>query len=136
MQCQEAQTMMNALVDGELPHKQADCLHRHFEDCQPCAREFNALRTLVRSLDAMSVAKVPVRLARKTMQRFRAEHPAPSFIEWWQNLGFGLRSATCSVIIAGLLLGFGLGASLTSLQNTAEPHGLVTAVHFTGGILP
>jgi anti-sigma factor RsiW len=127
---------LNAWVDGELPDEQTVRVGRHLEACRSCAREAEALRTLSTALNDMPAFRTPARLARKTMRKFRAELEAPGIIEWWRSLGFVMRSATCSAMIAGLLFGVGIGRCLTILQASAASNGFINMLYPTGGILP
>lgn len=136
MECQDVNEMLDAWLDGELSPDSAAQLSRHLEICRSCAREADALRILIASLNAMPTVKAPSQLARKTMQKFRACFDHPGILEWWRSLGFSMRSAACGATMAGLLMGIVLGASLTVLPTDAGGNGYIEVLYHTGGMLP
>lgn len=136
MRCRDAKQKINAWVDGELPKETAADLSRHIEGCNTCAREAEALKGLAATLDRLPAVHAPDHLSRTTMRRFRQEMEMPGLVEWWRGLGLLMRGAVCGAATGGLVLGVGLGSSLTALQISAAAPWLINIVYHTGGILP
>jgi anti-sigma factor RsiW len=136
MKCRDAKQKLNAWVDGELPEKAAARLSRHLEVCPSCAREAKALQHLAAALARLPAVPPPAHLSQTTLRRYRREMEKPGLVEWWRGLGLLMRGAVCSAATGGLVLGVGLGSSLTALQTTAAASGLISIVYHTGGILP
>jgi anti-sigma factor RsiW len=136
MKCRDAKEKVNAWVDGELTKAAAAQLSRHMEGCPSCAREAEALQRLAAALDRLPAAPPPAHLSKTTLRRFRQEIDKPGLVDWWRSLGLVMRGAVCSAATGGLVLGVGLGSSLTALQTTVAASGLISIVYHTGGILP
>jgi anti-sigma factor RsiW len=136
MKCSDAKQKFNGWVDGELPKEAAADLSRHIQGCNACAREAEALKQLAATLDRLPAAPAPAHLSQSTMRRFRQEMKKPGLVEWWRGLGLLMRGAVCGAATGGLVMGIGLGNSLTALQTSAAAPWLINIVYHTGGILP
>jgi anti-sigma factor RsiW len=121
--------MLNAWIDHELPDHLADQVTRHIEQCQSCQYEASALRRLSKALNAMPSIVAPARLTRNTLKAFRDSFHHPGFLEWWQSLSFSMRSAACSMAIAGLLFGIFLVISLPSYQTSFVESTYISAIY-------
>lgn len=135
MDCLNIRTLLNAYVDAELSADLAEKVRRHLDLCPGCTSEVVALEQLAKHLGALPEIRVPTALARRTRKAFRASLEKPTLADWWQNMGLYMRGAVCGVALAGLLFGFILGGSLSSLPDpSANSH--LLAFSDTEGILP
>lgn len=135
MDCLNTRELLNAYVDAELPPNLTEEVRRHLDLCPGCTSEVVALQQLAKRLDALPEIRVPTTLARRTLKAFRTSLEKPTFADWWQNMGLYMRGAVCGVALAGLLFGFILGGSLSSLPDTSVNSYLI-AFSETEGILP
>ncbi len=136
MNCQHVNERLDAWADGVLPEDQKKAVEQHLAECTACAGQAASLRILVDSLAAMPAVQAPRQLAVKTMKAFRSNFRPPGMLEWWLSLGPAMRSASCSVAVAGLLLGIGLGSSLFGLLVSGSGGGIPDAISYAGGFLP
>ena len=97
MKCHEAQELLSAWLDGELPEAVGAALTAHVEWCATCRREWLQLKALDAALDNLA-APVPPGLAEKVAARVRRPARRPG----WQS----------AALAACLVLGIALGGSL------------------------
>lgn len=136
MECINVMEMIDAWVDHELPDNLASQISLHVEQCQSCRHEADALRQLSKALNTIPPVNEPARLIKNTLNVFRSAYNNPGFLEWWQNLGFSMRSFVCGMAMAGLLFGFILGVNINSYKTDASANTYLASLYPVEGILP
>jgi len=114
MNCQEANSLMSALHDGELAPDERQAVEAHVASCATCSQRLESIRRLTGLVESTPVPGVPGSLLHKIEQSLAA--PAP-FWTWWQ-FGLSRRSAVGALLVAAAALaGF-----LVIWQLASPPH--------------
>jgi hypothetical protein len=140
--CRKHQSSFSAYLDGAVSGKQMQQIARHLEACSGCAREFDTLRAMQRTLATLGPAKAPadlglkLRLAISHEQAKRESSWLDSLSLKWDNVirpmlvqvsaGF----AGAVVLIGGIGLLLGMVAVPQPVMANDEPLGAMTAPHY------
>src|ERR1700751_1900646 len=145
--CRRYQSYFSAYLDGAVSGKQMQRIAQHLDSCSECTREFDALRSLQRSLASLGPAKAPadlglkLRLAISHEQARRKSSWRDSLSLKWENtvrpmivqVSAGFAGAVLLVGTIGLLLG--MVAVPEPVMANDEPLGAMTAPHFLYSIV-
>ena len=119
MQCKDAQAMLDAWIDGELPEE----LHKAFEDhlriCKICSDEAEDLRMLNLCLDTHPPVQPSPNLQKRIMEAFveaSAFRDPVRWRTWWTSLGWQFQTAMAAGALIGLSIGCHLGGDWTGTQ--------------------
>jgi anti-sigma factor RsiW len=99
---EEAETLVHALLDGELDAGQARGLEAHLDGCPRCSVQFAAFRDL-----RQAIAAVDLRLAAPAALRQRIEKALPAPVAWRQPVKREPNRR-------GFLTGFAFGTALSA----------------------
>jgi mycothiol system anti-sigma-R factor len=105
MDCNEAQELMHAYMDGELDPPSALRFEKHHASCAACSEAYGKLRALHEAIKADApVYDAPARLRQKIRAQLQENRPpvrkTPRWSWTWVN--FGLATA-CSTVLAVLI---------------------------------
>jgi len=102
MHCVDAQSALEAHVDGELSLERAAFLEQHLAGCDECRAELARLRAVVDALEAWPLMPEPARLRARVMAQVQPHPALPRFRVHWSDLAISLAGA--GVVFAFTLL--------------------------------
>jgi hypothetical protein len=140
--CRKHQSSFSAYLDGAVSGKQMQQIARHLEACSGCAREFDTLRAMQRTLATLGPAKAPpdlglkLRLAISHEQARRESSWLDSLSIKWDNairpmlVQVSAGFAGTVVLIGGIGLLLGMVAVPQPVMANDEPLGAMTVPHY------
>jgi hypothetical protein len=140
--CQKCQSAFSDYLDGAVSGQRMQEIAAHLEACAQCAREFDSLRAMQRSLALLGPAKAPsdlglkLRLAISHAQAERKSSWLDAFSLKWDNsirpmlvqVSAGFAGAV--VLVGGIALLLGMVAAPEPVMANDEPLGAITAPHY------
>ncbi len=150
--CKEIQASFSAYLDGAIGGHSMQQIARHIEgvdgigsgtaECEACAREFAAWRTMQNALSALGPVKAPADLSLRLRLAISREHARRSsrlldrLSLAWDNavrpmlLQVSAGFAGSVVLVGGLALLLGVVAAPQEVLANDEPLGAITAPHY------
>jgi anti-sigma factor RsiW len=145
--CSKNRSFFSAYIDGAVSGQQMQEIARHLEGCVECNREFEAMRTLQRSLTELGPIKPPADLGLRLRLAISHEH-AQSKSNWFDTLSVKWDNAIrpmlmqvsagfagAVVMIGGVALLLGMVAAPEPVMANDEPLGALTAPHYVSSVL-
>jgi hypothetical protein len=140
--CRKLKSSFSAYLDGAVSGRQMQQIARHLETCAGCSQEFNALRSIQKTLTTLGPAKAPedlglkLRLAISHEQARRKSSWLDTLSVKWDNairpmlvqVSAGFAGAVILVGSIGLLLG--MVAVPEPVMANDEPLGAMTSPHY------
>jgi hypothetical protein len=134
-------------LDGAIPGVAMAAIANHLTDCNPCAEEFAALRTVQQSLADLGPAKAPERLQAQLREAIATEHAHGThlpftgrFLKAWNSwlAPAALRASSAFVLALVLLgtLGWMFAAPITSVQANDDNQANLIAPRFLYSAVP
>jgi anti-sigma factor RsiW len=109
MTCAESETLVHALLDGELDAGHAREVEAHLAGCLRCAAQFRAYHELQKAMSAARLLyPAPAGLRHRIERALPAAPvrvPAPAASRWSMLKGFAMGTALSAAVAASLLIG-------------------------------
>ncbi len=103
MNCEDAQELLNPLVDNELLSKEAKLVNAHLQDCKMCQLEYHLLENLHNKLSKVARYPVPESLIAGVSEQItsydRKKHPSRPLKRWVILTGTHVASALLGIVI-------------------------------------
>lgn len=140
--CQNFRSSFSAYLDGAVSGKKMQEIASHLESCSGCAQEFDALRSMQKTLSALGPAKPPadlglkLRLAISHASAARRSNWRDSLALRWENtvrpmlVQVSAGFACAVVLIGGIGLLLGMVAAPEPVMANDEPLGAMTSPHY------
>lgn len=121
MDCKTATESLSPYLDQEIDETGAAMLQTHLDGCASCRTELNRLRAVHEFLGDAEPIPVRAVFAADLMARARSlsglnqnsiADILGDLLGWWRRAGRGLRLATATTAISGLVVGLVLGDNL------------------------
>ncbi|MFN3682507.1 MAG: anti-sigma factor family protein [Fimbriimonadaceae bacterium] len=102
MNCRNAQAKLSALLDGELPGREALLVREHLGRCARCGEEWRALRGLKLALGQLPDAVPPEGLEERLLAAVRRETEASRPIRLWLPVAAAAAAACATLVLLNL----------------------------------
>ncbi|HEX7158211.1 MAG TPA: zf-HC2 domain-containing protein [Edaphobacter sp.] len=141
-ECGKVQSEFSAYLDGAVSGQLMLEISQHLEDCAPCRREFETLRSVQRALAMLGPSKAPADLGTRLRVAISHEKAAKG-ARWfdglavkWENtvrpmlvqVSAGFAGAV--VLVGSMMLLLGMVAAPEPVMANDEPLGAMTAPHY------
>jgi Putative zinc-finger len=140
--CLKCRASFSDYLDGAVSGQQMQEIASHLENCDACTEQFDALRSMQRSLSILGPAKAPADLGLKLRLAISHEqaHRKSSWLDTvslkWDNavrpmlvqVSAGLAGAV--VLVGGIALLLGMVAVPEPVMANDEPLGAMTSPHY------
>ena len=134
MNCEEAQELLSAYVDGQLEERDRACVQAHLQDCPSCAEEQEGFSRVNELLDSWDLVEPPAGLAERVVALTDLAHlvQAPQrrpVLDLVKGAGLAFAAAVVAVVALWLLHGH-CGAMAVAAGEEAT----ALAQEFTSGL--
>ena len=133
MKCKDANEMMDAWIDGELPPEKRTVFEHHLLGCRTCSGQIEELRRLTNLLKTHPPAQPSAGLKRRTLSLFIKEANPKGLFFWWTGLGWEMQTAMAASALIGLGIGCHLGDGWVGVQQLS--HYSISGFLFSAGSL-
>ena len=120
MNCKDANELMDAWIDEELPLEKKAVFEHHLTGCGTCSAKAQELHRLTLLLETQPPALPRSGLKKKTLYLFIKEAKIRGLICWWAGLGWGIQTATAASVLIGLGIGCHLGDGWVGIQQLTQ----------------
>lgn len=123
MRCDEVRSLLDPLVDRELPDNEASAITAHIDDCPDCRRELDELTVLHERLGAVPRSEPPEGLQDSIMKAIEEVSTARLAASAWRWLR-PLSTHVAAALLGGILV---YGVALLSLETPPQAQEVLTA---------
>lgn len=130
MDCREAQTLMGAHLDGELPETESTELHAHIASCAVCAEELNQQEQIVATISAADPARqanAPAELWSAVQARLEGRQRASEVKPpgWLFRRPMALAASLALIVGAGSFIGILLTGSVEQAHASSIDYSIL-----------
>ncbi len=102
MNCRNAQAKLSALLDGELPGREALMVREHLLRCGRCSEEWRALRALKLALSGLPDVEPPAGLEERLIAAVRRQSSPARSVRLWLPAAAAVAAACATLILLNL----------------------------------